>query len=133
MHHQGKFRAPEFSEILFGLRTITSERLRTSRGIPVPTVISYPMGEDAQEVMAATTRSREDHLLRALVQTPEASQASLATTLGWVMRDGKPYKVLVALEAAKLIKKERDGYVLTAAGEKAYTNLKPASSRQSDD
>jgi len=116
---QGKFRGPD------------------SRGRLIPTVVAGLIGEIAQEEMAATARLQEDDLLRALVRSPNASQASLATALGWVMRDGKPYKVLVArvlrsLETAKLIKKERDGYSLTTAGDKAYGNLKPVSSRQSD-
>jgi hypothetical protein len=138
VHWLGKFRGPEFSEVLFRLRTIRCDRLKDSKGRILPTVVAEPMGDEAREDMAATARSQEDDLLRVLAQTPEASQASLATILGWVMRDGKPYKVLVArvlksLEIAKLIKKERDGYSLTPAGQKAVANLKPASSKRSDD
>jgi len=139
VHWQEKFRGPDFTEILFGLRTAARvDRLKDSKGRFLPTVISYPMGDDAQEEMAARTRTQEDDLLRVLVQMPEASQASLATALGWLMRDGKPYKVLVAralksLEGAKLIKKERDGYSLTANGEKAYASLKPKSRGGSND
>lgn len=139
VHWQEKFRGPDFTEILFGLRTAARvDRLKDSKGRFLPTVISYPMGDDAQEEMAARIRTQEDDLLRVLVQMPEASQASLATALGWLMRDGKPYKVLVAralksLEGAKLIKKDRDGYSLTANGEKAYANLKPKSRGGSND
>ena len=63
VHWQGKFRGPEFSEIIFGLRTITCQRLKDSRGRLIPTVVSYPMGEDAQENLAATARNQEDDLL----------------------------------------------------------------------
>jgi hypothetical protein len=134
---QGKFRGPDFADMLFGLQTVTHQLLKDSRGRLIPTVVAGLIGGIAQEEMAATARLQEDDLLRALVRSPNASQASLATALGWVMRDGKPYKVLVArvlrsLETAKLIKKERDGYSLTTAGDKAYGNLKPVSSRQSD-
>lgn len=121
VHWQGKFRGPEFSEIIFGLRTITCQRLKDSRGRLIPTVVSYPMGEDAQENLAATARNQEDDLLRILAQMPEASWAELATALGWKMSDGKPYKQLVkrklaALVKDKLIQKERDGYTITQAG-----------------
>ncbi len=139
VHWQEKFRGPDFTEILFGLRTAARvERLKDSKGRFLPTVISYPMGDDAQEEMAARARTQQDDLLRVLVQMPEASQASLATALGWLMRDGKPYKVLVAralksLEGDKLIKKERDGYSLTPNGEKAYANLRPTSRGGSND
>jgi len=54
------------------------------------------------------------------------------------MRGGKPNKMLVSrkLEAmvkAKLIKKERDGYILTPAGEKLVAKLKAAKPVQSED
>jgi hypothetical protein len=138
VHWLGKFRGPEFSEVLFRIQTVRCDRIKDSKGRIIPTVIAEPMGEDARDNMAATARSQEDALLGVLAETPEASQASLATTLGWVMRDGSPYKVLVArtlrsLETAKLIKKERDGYSLTPAGKKAVADLSPNPSRGSDD
>ena len=138
VHWQGKFRGPDFAEILFGLRTLnTCQLLKDSKGRFIPTVISYPMGDDAQEAMTARARSQEDDLLRVLVQMPEASQSELATALGWRLGDGNPYKSLVSrtlkkLEKAKLIKMERDGYSLTTAGEKACASLKPTSPARSD-
>jgi AAA domain len=71
MHWQGKFRGPEFSEILFSLQTVTHPQLKDSRGRQIPTVVACPMGENAQEEMAAV--SQEDHLLRALADAPQAS------------------------------------------------------------
>ena len=120
MHWQGKFRGPEFSEILFSLRTVTHPQLKDSRGRQIPTVVACPMGENAPEEMAAV--SQEDHLLRALADAPQASWAELAKTLGWFMRNGDPYKQLVkrkldALQKDKLVRKDRDGYTLTPAGQ----------------
>ena len=96
------------------------------------------MDEDAKEEIVATSRTHEDQLLIKLVEMPDASHAKLATTLGWNMRGGKPNKMLVSrkLEAmvkAKLIKKERDGYILTPAGEKLVAKLKAAKPVQSED
>jgi hypothetical protein len=97
--------------------------------------IGSTMVEDAKEEIMATSRTQEDQLLIKLVEMPDASQAKLATALGWNMRGGKPNKMLVSrkLEAmvrAKLIKKERDGYTLTSAGEKAVAKLRPKQTDQ---
>jgi hypothetical protein len=74
--------------------------------------------------MATAARSREDALLKVLADNPTASQADLANLLGWKMRDGQPYKVLVsrtlrALKKTKLVIQNRDGFELTSEGEKA--------------
>jgi hypothetical protein len=133
VHWQGKFRGPEFAEILFGLRKITNPRLKDSRGRPIPTVISYPMGDDAREEMAAVARTQEDRLLLKLSDTPSASLSDLAGSLGWNLKNGKPNKMRVSrtinkLEAAKLIKRDRDGITLMPAGEKAVEKLNPTKS-----
>jgi AAA domain len=131
VHWQGKFRGPDFAEFMFGLRTITHQRLKDSRGRLMPTVISYPMGEDAKEEIAATARSQEDMVLLKLVEMPEASLGKLATAMGWNLRNGDPNKMMVsrkldALEKAKLIKKERGGYVLTPAARRPSRGCGPA-------
>jgi AAA domain len=137
VHWQGKFRGPEFSEILFGLRTITNPRLKDSRGRLIPTVISSPMGDNAREEMVAVARTQEDQLLLKLSDTPSASLSDLAISLGWNLQSGEPYKMKVSrtidkLEAAKLIKRDRDGITLTPAGEKAVEKLTPTKPKQED-
>ena len=132
MHWQGKFRGPEFSEILFTLRTVTHPQLKDSRGRPIPTVVACPMGENARKEMAAVSRSQEDQLLQVLAEAPQASRAEMAKRLGWFMRDGGPYKQLVkrkldALEKDKLVRRNRDGYTLTAAGQKALEKITESS------
>ena len=125
LHWQGKFRGPDFTPVSFQLRTVTHERLVDSKGRLMPTVIARHLSEIAQQEIAQAQRSHEDALLKVVADHPTASQAELAKLLGWQMRDGKPYKVLVgrtleALKKAKLIViRDRDGYALTAAGEKA--------------
>jgi hypothetical protein len=138
VHWQGKFRGPEFAEILFGLRNITNPRLKDSRGRPIPTVISYPMGDDAREEMAAVARTQEEQLLLKLSDTPSASLSDLAGSLGWNLKGGEPNKMRVSrtinkLEAAKLIKRDRDGITLTPAGEKAVEKLRPAHKTENQD
>ncbi|MGO9328291.1 MAG: AAA family ATPase [Steroidobacteraceae bacterium] len=124
VHWQGKFRGPDFAPMSFQLRTVTHERLKDSKGRLIPTVVAAHLSEVAQEEMATITRSREDALLKVLVDHPGTSQAELAKLLGWQMRDGSPYKVqvsrtLTTLVKAKLVAKERGTHVLTPKGLKA--------------
>ena len=124
VHWQGKYRGPDFAPIMFLLRTVTHEQLRNRKGKLLPTVVAAHLSEIAQQEIATVARSRENELLRTLNEHGAASHAELATLLGWKMRDGQPYKVLVrrtlsALAGAKLISKERDGYALTPKGLKA--------------
>jgi hypothetical protein len=126
VHWQGKFRGPEFVPIHFTLRTVTHERLKDSKGRLIPTVVASPISEQGLDDMARAERSREDELLVALLDPAncKASQIELARRLGWLMRDGKPYHVLVgrvlkALEKAKLITVERGQIILTKKGKTA--------------
>jgi hypothetical protein len=123
VHWQGKFRGPEFAPILFTLRTVTHERLKDSRGRLVPTVVASPLSEQGREDIARAQRSHEDELLVALLDPAnrKATQIELARRLGWLMRDGKPYHVLVGrvlktLEKSKLITIERGEFILTKKG-----------------
>jgi len=124
VHWQGKFRGPDFAPLSFQLRTVTHERLKDHKGRLLPTVVACPLSDAAQHEIATTARSREDALLKILAAKPTASQAEIANLLGWKMRDGQPYKVRVkrtldALKKAKLVKSDRDGFVLTPKGEDA--------------
>jgi hypothetical protein len=126
VHWQEKFRGPDFAPLTFQLRTVTHERLKTSTGRLLPTVVASHLSDLAREEVTKAVRSREDQLL-AVLATPEncrASMSELATKLNWRQRDGSPYKMLVkrtldALKRAKLITIGRDGVDLTPAGRKA--------------
>jgi hypothetical protein len=127
MHWQGKFRGPDFSPMSFQLRTVTHERLKDTKGRRIPTVVASHLSDIAKEAMATAARSKENQLLDALVNYGSASMTELATLLGWSMRDGKPYKMMVkrtlkALVDDSLIKKDGRGFTLTEAGHKALGN-----------
>jgi hypothetical protein len=127
VHWQGKFRGPDFAPISFQLRTVTHERLKDTKGRLIPTVIASHLSDVAKEEMATAERSKENQLLAILVDHGEASQRELAALIGWSMRDGKPYQVMVArtldaLLANKLIKKEGRGFTVTPAGHKVLGN-----------
>jgi len=126
LHIQGKFRGPDFTPLLFQLRTVTHERLKDSKGRLFPTVVASPLSEQGHADITQAVQSREDELLVALLQPTNctASQIELARRLGWRMRNGEPYHVLVrrilkALEKAKLVTIERGETILTKKGKTA--------------
>jgi AAA domain len=127
MHWQGKFRGPDFAPMSFQLRTVTHERLKDTKGRLLPTVIASHLSDVAKEEMATAARSKENQLLAVLVDNGSASQNELAKLLGWSMRDGTPYKVMVSrmldvLLADKLIRKDGRGFAVTDAGQKVLGN-----------
>src|SRR5262249_40868781 len=95
LHWQGKFRGPDFAPLAFQLRTVTTERLKDSKGRVIPTVIAGALSEAGQEELAAVARGQENQLLEALSANEGASYADLARRIGWSLRDGQPHKMRV--------------------------------------
>ena len=129
LHTQGKFRGPDFAPLHFMLRTVTHERLLTSTGRLVPTVVCDWISDTAKEEIAKQKLADEDLLLAAIDADPKASQASLAIKLQWKLFSGEPNKMKVsrllkALKSAKLITEPRGGkYRLTKEGKKTLKDL----------
>ena len=46
LHWAGKFRGPDFAPMTFQLRSVTHERLKDSKGRPIPTVLCEPISEE---------------------------------------------------------------------------------------
>jgi hypothetical protein len=121
-HTQGKFRGPDFAPLHFMLRTVTHERLVTSTGRLIPTVVCDWISDMAKEEIAKQKMNDEDLILAAIDADPKASTASLATKLQWTLYSGEPNKMKVArllkaLKGAKLITETRGGkYRLTDKG-----------------
>jgi hypothetical protein len=125
LHWQEKFRGPDFAPLSFLLKTVTNEKLKDSRGRNIPTVIAQYLSEEHQQALADVARGNDDRLLAEIGRNPQASQAQLATALGWFMKSGEPYKTMVrrgiaSLQRQGLIKPERDGSVLTPRGQQAW-------------
>jgi AAA domain len=74
LHWQGKFRGVEFAPMHFMLRTVTHERLKDSRGRPIPTVVSDWISDGAREEITAQRVTDEDQMLALIVADPRASQ-----------------------------------------------------------
>jgi DNA-binding MarR family transcriptional regulator len=126
---QGKFRGPEFSPINFGLRSVTHERLKDSRGRLIKTVIAEPLSDQAKEDMDKAARGEEDRMLLALENNSGASMTDLADTLGWTLptRDAgksRAKRVVGKLLRARLVEKERGEIIFTNKGSKALKRLK---------
>jgi hypothetical protein len=122
LHWQGKFRGVEFAPMHFMLRTVTHERLKDSRGRLIPTVVCDSISEAAKEDIAKQRVTDEDRMLALIQADPKASQATLATKMGWTLFSGEPHKskaarCIKALTAAKLVKVTRRGNcILTDEG-----------------
>jgi hypothetical protein len=125
LHWQGKFRGPDFAPLHFMLRTVTHERLVSSNGRLIPTVVCDWISDTAKEEIAKQKTNDEDRVLAIIDADPSASWATIATRMGWKLFSGEPNKTkaarcLKSLEAAKLIKQTRAGkYRLTDNGRDA--------------
>jgi hypothetical protein len=132
LHTQGKFGGVEFAPMHFLIKTVTHQDVKHSRGRLIPTVICTWNNEREKESLATQRLSDEDAVLAHIANNPKASQAELATKMGWKLFSGEPHKTKVArciraLLNAKLIKKTRRGnYKLTAEGNSAINTPEPA-------
>jgi hypothetical protein len=130
VHWQGKFRGPDFEPFPFETMTVTTPRLRDSKGRLISTVIARLLTADEQRQQGAEARSAEDDVLILLMEAGALSVAATATGLGWLSAtDGEPQKskahrVLKKLKDDKLVTSERDGWSLTAKGKDAAKKVK---------
>jgi AAA domain/Bifunctional DNA primase/polymerase, N-terminal/Primase C terminal 2 (PriCT-2) len=128
VHWAVKFRGMDFAPMAFRLDTVTAARLKDAKGRNIPTVIATPIDEAAKQVLAASERSDQDRVLRAIYDRAGESSNKIAEHLGWKMRDGKPYGVRVRRACERmagdgLVLKHRGAWVLSARGEKELNGL----------
>jgi hypothetical protein len=121
LHHLGKFRGPDFAPITFQLETVTTPRLKDSKGRLMPTVIVKALSEAEERRADDRSRDEEDAFLLALDEHPRASFAGLAVALGWITSKGenkaKVRRCAEKLKKQKLVKAGRRGTLeLTEAG-----------------
>jgi hypothetical protein len=121
VHWQGKFRGIDFGAISFRLEVGKTDKLKDSKGRLLWTVTARPITDKERDAAEDVGQKNRAKLLVAMAKMPGASIAVLAQEVGWVTRDGKPYKSLVqrllnAMREEKLIKKEAGRWVLTKKG-----------------
>lgn len=114
---QGKFRGPEFTPIYFELQRVLHPRLKDTKGRLIPTVVAKALDERAVSAREAAGDRDEERLLRLVDQHPRKSQREIASMAGWPL--SRVHRLGKKLEAQKMTKPERNGWVLTSAGEKA--------------
>jgi AAA domain len=125
LHWQGKFRGPDFAPMNFLIKTVTHQDLKDSDGRLIPTVLCEHISEQAREDIAAAARLDENAVLKFISMNAKATQAGVATAMGWKLHNGDPNKTkagrcIKSLIKGKLIKESRSGrYVLTDEGNKA--------------
>jgi hypothetical protein len=126
LHWQQKIRGPDFEPIAFQLKTVTHERLKSTKGKQLRTVIATHLSDARQEEMIKADRNEEDLVLRMIGRNPGTSSAEVARSLGWIDRNknGEPkrwkvFRIVARLKDQKLVDDERGRLKLTKKGTKA--------------
>ncbi|MCK1402340.1 AAA family ATPase [Bradyrhizobium sp. 4] len=112
----GKFRGPSFEPVHFELVTVQHPKLRDTKGRPIPTVVARPVSDMGIVQRELANERDEDTLLRAIDQHPRKSRRDVGKLIG--MSDSRVYRLAQKLEAQKLIRNERNGWTLTATGQR---------------
>jgi len=129
LHWQGKFRGPDFAPITFQVETVTSEKIRDSKGRLIPTVIAKTLSDNERRAAEASSRSDEDAVLSILADNDHLSLVAIANTLGWTTHNGEPNKSKVQrlaerLKKAKLVESDRSGLSLSLKGKEEAKRVK---------
>jgi hypothetical protein len=130
LHWHGKFRGPDFAPMFFQLKVVTHERLKDTEGNLIQTVVALSLSDEGMRDISEHRRADEDQVLLSIDENPALSSRDRAQQMGWFMKSGDPYHMRVvraekALEKAKLITKNRDGWELTKHGQQEITKLPP--------
>jgi hypothetical protein len=128
VHHQGKFRGPDFAPIHFILETTTSQHLKDSKGNLIYTVFAKPASEEDQENISKAISADILAIMKALQAEPTLSLTGIAKTLGWDTRLGQPDKSKVqkrvrTMDRKKWVERDGDRLELTDRGKKHLTKL----------
>jgi hypothetical protein len=121
---QVKFRGVEPEPIPFELELVKAAALRDGKDRPIPTIIAKPVNKQRQADIEASARSDEDAVLITIHEHDGISVAGIAEHLHWRTDKGEPRKskvqsIIIRLQKAKLVDKERGVAVLTEKGKKA--------------
>lgn len=84
MHHQGKYRGPEWQPITFSLDEVKSENVKDTKGRKVPSVMAVPMSETEAEAHEDQASKDMFSLLRRVNDYPKMSMSWYAENLGWM-------------------------------------------------
>jgi hypothetical protein len=130
LHWHGKFRGPDFAPMFFQLKVVTHERLKDADGNLIQTVVALPLSDEGLKEISLKNRKDQDDVLLSIEGAPDLSTRERAQQLCWLTKAGDPYHMRVvraekALEKAKLITKNRDGWELTKGGRQEVARIRP--------
>ena len=121
VHWQGKFRGADFDALNFRLHNVTHDKLKNSKGNPIPTVIAKHLSEGEKEAIETANRSDEQRLLAEIDRDGKASHSEYASRCGFFKR-GQPDKNKVSNMIYRKLKKEKwiagepKDFILTTTG-----------------
>lgn len=121
IHHQGKFRGPDFAPLHFTLEGQTAARLKDSHGRQIWSVFAKPATEQDQENISKALDDDLAAIMAAIRDEPGISIASIAIRLGWYNKQRKPdrskaQRRVKALEIKKWVERDGEQLELTAKG-----------------
>jgi AAA domain/Toprim-like len=131
LHHQGKFRGPDFAPKHFMLQGATTARLKDSNGNLIWTVFAKPASEQDQEEISKAVDAELIEIMKALTDGPSLSLAGIAQAVGWRNPQGQPNKSKVQrrvrlLERKKLVERDGERLEITSKGKKWLAKRKEA-------
>jgi hypothetical protein len=134
IHHQGKFRGPDFAPMHFILEGQTTERLRDTRGSQIWSVFAKPASEQDQESMSKSLEADFVSITSTIRDEPGLSLTEIARRVNWYTRQNLPDKSKMQkrvrkLEAKKLVERENERLELTDKGKKWLTKIEPRKSK----
>src|SRR5262249_54229151 len=128
VHHQGKFRGPDFAPMHFILQGETTASLKDSRGNLIWSVFAKPASEQDQEDISKAMEADLAAIMAAIRDEPGLSLTDIARRLGWHTKQNLPDKSKVQRrvrkqEAKKWAERDGDRLELTPKGTKQLEKI----------
>lgn len=122
LHWQRKLRQPAFDPINFRLEMLRLEGVHYEDGSEFFTVVAVPVDETEADAMERRSEEEENRVLYEMHRNPNGGIRAWADGAG--MSRWKVEQALRGLAEAKLIRKHRRQWVLTAAGEQEAARIR---------
>ena len=134
VHHQGKFRGPDFAPLHFTLEGQTAASLKDSQGRQIWSVFAKPASEQDQENISKALEDDFAAVMATIRDEPGISIASIAIRLGWLNKQRKPdrskaQRRLRALEIKKWVERDGEHLELTTKGKERLTKIEGRKSK----
>jgi RecA/RadA recombinase len=134
VHHQGKFRGPDFAPLHFTLEGQTAARLKDSQGRQIWSVFAKPASEQDQENISKALEEDFAAVMATIRDEPGISIAGIAIRRGWLNKQSKPdrskaQRRIRALEVKKWIERDGEHLELSAKGRDRLTKIEGRKSK----